>query len=440
MLLVKLLEAAVRIVGSIGFDRSRHVVDSGLLGACGLLGCCGPRKRSRRNSRRRHSNRRKASNTSPSQIQTRDSDMSSYTPPVGGIHPIDGTSTPPRFLNADSRKGSANSQPPSVLRPEQANRPYKEELVDSEDEGYIMGAWQPFPRPVSGYAPVGNVVQMGQPPHPKASSASNGSGGAPASGFSRVGGGRAHIDTPYAINTDSTHTFPSIGQQSQVQPAGNQSTSALGGSPLFYERGMDSDDNIPLSVANVEVAVGINGLPSGAMMPVHTRTKSQTAIIDYLPSGPASSQSTSRVFQQQQDQGQPSVGPRQTHVSEDTFLRPPDALAVHKFVLGGNGTDDDDDSGDEQNYKKRKPWYRLRRNRPHSMVGGQASTPNLRKAAVDEELGGLNTENTPQPQKSFVVIRKPPSGSMGRLNAAGTSNNANTSRTYPKASSRPPTR
>ncbi|KAH9482301.1 hypothetical protein JR316_0004399 [Psilocybe cubensis] len=440
MLAVKLLEALVRIVGRVGFDRSRHVVDSGLLGACGLLGCCGSRKRSRRNSRRRHSHRRKMNNTSPSQIQTRDSDLSSYMPPVGGIQPIDGTSTPPRFLNTESRKGSANSQPPSVLRPEHANRPYKEELVDSEDEGYIMGAWQPFPRPASGYTPVSNVPQIGHTPQPKASPSSNMSNSVPTSGFSRVGGGRAHIDTPYAINTGSTHTFPSIGQHSQVQPVGNQSTSALGGSPLFYERGMDSDENIPLSVANVEVAVGVNGLPSGAMMPVHTRTKSQTAIIDYLPSGPASSQSMSRVFQQQQDLGQSSLGPRQTHVSEDTFLRPPEAMAAHKFVVGDNDVDDDDDSGDEQNHKKRKPWYRLRRNRPHSMAGGQASTPNLGKAAVDEELGGLNTENTPQPQKSFVVIRKPPSASMGRLNAAAPSSGANTSATYPKASSRPPTR
>ena len=43
MLIVKVVEAILRIVGGIGFGRSRHVVDSGLLGTMGLMGCCGPR-------------------------------------------------------------------------------------------------------------------------------------------------------------------------------------------------------------------------------------------------------------------------------------------------------------------------------------------------------------------------------------------------------------
>ena len=116
MLLVKLVEAVLRIFGGIGFNRSRHVVDSGLLGTMGLMGCCGPR----RNSRSR-SGYHPAHNRQPSSLA-----LSRPAPPFKD-------STPP------------SSGPPSVLRPEHAMQPYKE---DSDDEGgFIMAAWQPFPGP-----------------------------------------------------------------------------------------------------------------------------------------------------------------------------------------------------------------------------------------------------------------------------------------------------
>ncbi|KAF8914339.1 hypothetical protein CPB84DRAFT_1759012 [Gymnopilus junonius] len=437
MLLMKITEGVVRIVGGVGFDRSRHTVDSGLLGVFGLLGCCGTRKR---NSRRRRSNKHKSSNLAPSQTQTRDSDLSSYMPPIGGIQPlsVNGTVTPPRFLNNDSRKGSAHSQPPSVLKPEQANKPYKEELLDSEDEGYIMGAWQPFPR--QGYSALGDGHSGQQKPKGSAPAP-------PTSGFSRVGGGRAHIDTPYAIATGSTHTFPSIGQQSHSQQQNvNHSSSALVASPLFFEHTNDSED-VPVALSNVEM--GMNGLPSGAMQPAHIRTKSQTAIVeDFSPSGPSSS-SMSKQFQQNQAQSSTPNYHRQTHVSQDTYLRPPEAMAASKFTLGG-GADDEDSADEQDNQRKKRPWYHIRRSRPHSVEGRTstaASTSDLGKG-VDEELGGLGNggNNTaPQPQRSFVVIRKP-AASMGRLNQASSSsanddaNRARASATYPSASERPPTR
>jgi len=428
MLLSKILEGFIRLFGRIGFDSSRHAVDSGLLGACGLIGCCGPRKKS---GRRHRSNRRRNANHSSSQTQTRDSDLSSYMPPVGGIHPLEGNATPPRLLNADSRKGSAHSQPPSVLKPEHANIPYKEEL-DSDDEGYIMGAWQPFPRP--GYTAVRTGVQQ-QNSRPSVSS----SGSVPtSSGFSRVGGGRAHIDSPYAIATGSTQNFPSFGQQSAAQTSGNYSPSALASPPLLFDR---DDDEAPIALS--KVAIGENGLPSGAMQPAHIRTKSQTAIIeDYLPnvSGQASTTSMATNLQQQ---SQASTPRRQTHVSEDTFLRPPSALAASKFTLGSTGSNNDDDySGDEHDQqKKKKPWYHLRRNRPHSSEGRTSAADLGKGTSVDQELGGLGSRDAPQAQRSFVVIRKP-AGSMGRLNQATSDiSGANTSsQTYPPASSRPPTR
>jgi len=452
MLAVKILEGLIRLFGGVGFDRSKRTMDSGLVGALGLLGCCGGnRKRSNRHRSRRH---RTPANL-PTRTRTRDSDLSSYTPPPGGIV-ADGTATPPHFLHAGSRQGSTHSQPPSVLKPEHANRPYKEELLDTEDEGYIMGAWQPFPpRNPTGYAAVSDSPQATNPiVHPPKS-------GAPAasSGFSRVGGGRAHIDTPYAIQSGSTQAFPSLGQQSQqsqIMPhGGNHSHSALSGQPLVYHHPVESTDEVPISLSNVEMGttIGMNGLPPGAMQPAHIRTKSQTAIVeDYTPAAAPSASSLAAFAQGQIAQpGQP--GFRQKHLSQDTFLRPPGTApsTQSKFMLGDE-KDDEDSETETDHQKKKKPWYHLRRNRPHSSEGRTStanSTSDLTpRRPADEEMGALGSASAAggsgeptTPQRSFVVIRKPP-GSMGRIGQPGAAGGGATAgpSSYPKASSRPPTR
>ncbi|KAG5648736.1 hypothetical protein DXG03_000083 [Asterophora parasitica] len=368
MLFVKITEAIVRIFGGIGFDRSRHVVDSGLLGACGMLGCCGPRKRRshrKRNGRHTH----KVADMQPQSVH-RDSDVSSYIPPV---FPPQGVSTPPRFQGNESRKGSTHSgPPPSVLRPEHAMRPYRE---DSEDEGFIMGAWQPFPK--AGYTPVlsdspqtttpkSNLHPLTKPNHSTSTVAQ--------SGFSRIGGGRAHIDTPYAIASGSTHTFPSIGQPSTPYPV------------------FDDDDSPPPSLSNVENRhPDFSTLPPGAMQPSHIRTKSQTAIVeggDILSGWTGVRPSSSRPPQE-------SGG----------LLRPP---------VMSNLPADYDDANSEELTPKKKPWYHLRRNRPHSSEGSPPA-PGPSAFPVDTELGGLG--DTPQPTRSFVVIRKPQPGSSGARSA-----------------------
>ncbi|KAF9478679.1 hypothetical protein BDN70DRAFT_895553 [Pholiota conissans] len=489
MLIAKIIEGTLRILFGIGFDKSRHTSDTGLLGVLGMLGlsCCGgggrkKKKNSRSASRRnRRGSKSYLNGNGHSLSMDRESDLSSYMPPALGTQ---GRATPPHFLGSDSRKGSTHSQPPSVLKPEHANRPYKEE-GDVEDEGFIMGAWQPFPRASlgttnsgPGYSPIGAGdsaaglgIAGGQTPRPSP---------APSSGFTRVGGGRAHIDSPYAISsnaTSSTHAFPSLGQQSvhsqarqsqsQVTEYSSAASTVTPANATSYANARSNlyDEPEPVSFVSVDMGVGSNGLPAGAMQPAHIRTKSQTAIVeDYLPV-PASA---SGAHQRQQQQAQPPLqqshsqptpqtqnqfdlqnqpaGVRQTHVSEDTYLRPP-----ARFTVGDGG--DEDESGDEhdvQKKKKGKPWYHIRRNRPHSSEGrtstagassGDAENSSGATGAVDPELGGVG--GSPQPQRSFVVIRKPPS-SMGRLNqavaAAGDASGSRESATYPKASSRPPTR
>ncbi|KAH9943196.1 uncharacterized protein BXZ73DRAFT_40772 [Epithele typhae] len=207
MLVMKILEAVLRIAGGIGFTKSRHVVDSGLLGTMGLMGCCGPRQR-RRSSR----GYRPTSNRQPSSLA-----LSKPQPPFKDH-------TPP------------SSGPPSVLRPEHAMQPYKE---DSDDEGgFIMAAWH----------------EERASPAPEA----------PKSGFSRVAGGRANFDTPYAIASGSQQTFPSVEQRAP-------------GSSAFAH----ADDSPPGTPSMVGSG---RALPAGAMPPshAHTRTKSQTAVIEVL--------------------------------------------------------------------------------------------------------------------------------------------------------------
>ncbi|KAG1796459.1 hypothetical protein EV424DRAFT_1547104 [Suillus variegatus] len=179
------IEAVVRILGRVGFDHSRRPVDSGLIGVLSLLGCCGPRRGGRE---RRHC---KATEVRHSPV-ARDSfaarDSSPYVPPNASF--------------AQKDKGSSSSYhsggpPPSILRPEHALQPYRE---DSAESGYIMGAWQPFPGP--GPRSSSDRTSISTPPQHANS------------GFSRIGGGRAHYDSPYAIASEtggsSTFTFPSM--------------------------------------------------------------------------------------------------------------------------------------------------------------------------------------------------------------------------------------
>ncbi|KAF8264953.1 hypothetical protein EI94DRAFT_1779451 [Lactarius quietus] len=158
LLFWKIIEALTRIFGRIGFDRSHHTVDSGLIGVCGLLGCCG---------------------TSRGRRRTRSHATHSDLPPI--------TSQVTLPLAARQNSTPTQSGPPSIFRPEHALRPYRED--NDHDTGFIMGAWRPFPRP--GYSSVGD----------------NGPD-SPGKGFSRVGGGRSHFDAPYSIATGSVHTFP----------------------------------------------------------------------------------------------------------------------------------------------------------------------------------------------------------------------------------------
>ncbi|KAF8341524.1 uncharacterized protein EI90DRAFT_2904831, partial [Cantharellus anzutake] len=158
MLLVKAIEGLVRLIGRVPFDKSTHSMDSGLLGALSLAGCCGIKRRSRQ--------KRKNPRSSGSAV------------PHGTPQSSLGLSSPNRLMHQNS--------PPSFLRPEQAFLPYRE---DADDEtGYIMGAW-------------GNHTFGGPSYQPVSPENSETTPATTTSGFARVGGGRAHADSPFSITS-----------------------------------------------------------------------------------------------------------------------------------------------------------------------------------------------------------------------------------------------
>lgn len=300
MLLVKLVEAALRIFGGVGFHESRHVVDSGLLGVMGLLGCCGTRRRPRRSSRPRPY---RAGPPQPTTLP-----LSRPAPAYRDVTPT-------------------SSGPPSVLRPEHALQPYKEE---SDDEtGYIMGAWQPFPRP--GYHSV----------DPQASPSEQKS-----SGFTKVGGGRAHYESPYAItNTGSargsTQTFPSVER--------NVGASTLSNAINPHEYSPPPSPSISSATAarKAELNLPPGAMPPGQSTTYHIRTKSQTAIIE----------------------------------DASAFINLSD-VRPSQDSLGDDGGEDS---------QPRKKWFNFRKNRRQSEVEAPEPPP-----APPE----------PEPGRSFLVVRK----------------------------------
>ena len=365
-------------------------MDSGLFGVLGLLGCCGSPSGSRR---RRRSRRRRAEKKMEGRYRTSDS---SEMPPLNPQATYDtAVSGQLSLSDAGLRKGSPNSASapiPSVLRPEHALRPYRE---DSDDEGYIMGAWKPFASQRPGYRPVS------ESPHGTGASSPQKQA---SSGFSRVGGGRAHMDSPYSIShggraSVSIHSFPSIGDKASPLGPGPSSLS----NPVFY----DDDESLPPSLSNLS-NVGLSALPPGAMQPSHVRTKSQTAVIE--DAGWLVPISSGQTMQQAENTASLSgvvAG----------FLRP----RLSSFMTGGAGNNasssqatpiatnmnvpyspsDDDDS--ERQTRKKKPWYFLKRHRPHASEDSYMGPP----PPVEPEFGGLDmSTSSSQPGRSFVVIRK----------------------------------
>jgi len=228
-----------------------------------------------------------------------------------------------------------------VLRPEHALRPYREDSDEDDESAHIMGAWQPFP----GHGNRPSYDRAESSPRTQTSN----------SGFSRVGGGRAHFDSPYAIaggKEGSTLTFPSVERRG----------SGPGESPKAVSAAQEGEAPTPTtsvaSVARLPVLTSA-GLPAG-------RTKSQTAIIvGELAAVAAASLSTAS----------------ESHpLAED----------------GERGSRGDNAANMDASQPRKKHWFNIRRNRRHS--DGLV----LDDVEEDENAGASSSK---EPGRSFVVIR-----------------------------------
>lgn len=359
MLVVKLAEAFVRVFGGVGFHRSRHVVDSGLYGALGLAGWFGskPRTPPRRQGHHRPSGSGSASGPS---FPRRSSQLSLAKP------------------GHQSLPTPSSSAPPSVLRPEHALQPYREE--SDEEDGYIMGAWHSYTKP--GYSPL-EGQRLADTPSPQKPS-----------GFMRVGGGRAHFDTPYAISSDSRTSIDrqpmSLHQAfASPEPDFNLPPSSFKFGTASSTTSTPNVDLLPNNATpnNLSPVIGRAGgrpnLPHGAMPPAHLRVQSQSAIV-VTPGlmGASSSPGPS-------GSNGPGNGVGVSNVSGNT----PSPVRIPPSRY----TSDDETFDSPPSTPKKKPWFRGLRNKAQSDGGVQA----------DEETGPSTvTGGGDAPGRSFMVVRK----------------------------------
>ncbi|KAF8290441.1 hypothetical protein DL93DRAFT_2234435 [Clavulina sp. PMI_390] len=267
MLIVKIIEGLVRLFGRVPFDKATHSMDSGLLGALSQAGCCGARRKRKRGKR---SSPRRAGGTTPV------GDFSGKHTPNSSLG---GAGAP---LYAQQR--SHSQQQINFLRPEHAFQPYRE---DGDDEnGFIMGAWAGSGSHLhlpggsnaqtGGYQPVSSLVDL-----PAAGAVGAGAGAAAATtGFSRVGGGRARFDDPFAALPSSSPSMAAAARAGHTRQSSSLASPSPGlppgaMAPQVYPAGGPYATQAPLVP------------PPGASGSRHTRVQSHAAIIENAGAGAA---------------------------------------------------------------------------------------------------------------------------------------------------------
>ncbi|KAF8524760.1 hypothetical protein JB92DRAFT_3109283 [Gautieria morchelliformis] len=390
ILVSKLAEAAVRVVWRVAFGRSKHTVDAGLLGAIALAGCGGRRKGKAgrgRASRESDSTRGMLRPVSPGATAASRRTMSAL-----------GTASSP------AANGSPGG-PPSVLRPEQLTQPYREE---SDDEGgYILGAWHyddeaespsaasspvslsasaarastpagasvgrastPTGASIRASTPAGASVRASTPPTPAARAPAS------SSGFSRVAGGRANLESPFTMSAvgraagagaSKIGVGPGSGKRNAGGGAGNAGGAAGGGA------GSPASAPAPAAMplgrvrrksqsAIIEVARG--EAPTGAHMDAHTDAHANAPAMD------AGSRSAVEIAEFPRGGGRGSRRRRWLGL----FAR-------------GERADDDEDADEDED------------------ADALSGTPVLQPDAASSASAGGSREDAAPAARTFVVIR-----------------------------------
>lgn len=270
---------------------------------------------------------------------------------------------------------------PSYLRPEQASTPYQEE-GDDPDSGYILGAFH------DDYAPP-HHLPANHAQAPPTSASQGPTAAVPSTGFTRVKGGRANFEDPFAIRADSAAFHPRQppvnAEERRHQRSGSGSAQAFPAYPLpnSYTQVVDAPTPSPAPAASAATRV------------LHGRKKSETAIIEDVsllssngqPSRPTPPSPT--AYRNESPLPPPAIfTSNDDDYSTDSSVRP-----RRKFWFGKSASDptgDDSDAGHDSDHgakQGRWPWSR----------GRNRSDPENRPAPVVE----------PPATKSFSVVRQP---------------------------------
>ncbi|KAG9104714.1 hypothetical protein FRC06_011608 [Ceratobasidium sp. 370] len=370
ILACKIFEGLIRLIWHISFDRSHHSIDSGLAGALGQAGCCGARRRRRRSRGHRYQLSGSQSGSANSKAGMAGRRTSSGLG-ANVDYPVNGLEYQANAMGYPPGPNTVVPAPQSYLRPEQVWQPYRE--ADDDENGFIMQSWHQHPnqpgypptQPGPGYQPVPTQ------PTPASTSVS--------SGFSRVKGGRAHYDSPFAI-------------RAPARP-----------SPL------SSQVHLPPGARPPDVVAG------GTGMSKHARTRSQTAVIE---------DATRPVLLA------PSVLPPPMITADDDDSPASSEPVRRRFWFGrggGSGDSHDDGSsgvtGPEGGKTSLWPFGKRRRGSEADLDiggggdgdgGGKSSgfvvTRRGRGGQTSGAASGEGGEENPAPTSSFSVVRQPRPG------------------------------
>lgn len=353
----------MRLSGRISFDRARHPSDAGLFGAIGML----PWFRSHRRGKNRRHRYRPAHSTQPGQESFNSSSYRSSNP----------LTTPYMAGASAANHGSQSVQ--SYLRPEQAATPYRED-GDDPDRGYILGAF---------HDETLEAPMRTQPPPPPPSSNT---------GFTRIAGGRATFETPFAIRNP-----PDADQRRHQQGSGSAASPAT----TSYPPNSYSLPNPPSSSTVPQAEASSNSLVSSGKRN-HWRRKSETAVIE---------DASALHIQNPRFPNRDSRGPP---TPTNQAMRDPSQgnTPIVEF-----GIDDDDSDTNVSVTPRRKYWFGSSKNqssdhrRADSDDGGRSRHGDgslgiwpFRRGRNKSEADAFTAatpEPEPTPGPSFQVVRRP---------------------------------
>lgn len=265
MLITKIVEAIIRLVGGVPFDESTHPLDGGLFGAIADLDCLNPRggKAAQRRRRKRGSKQLQRNVSAAGSLTTQ---MMLDRHSQGVMRPLSEGNTPffagRRGSIIDSNTSYFPSIVPPLGPPPLLERRSSESKFEEPHGGEtIMGAWQP----AGASNHQSNQITSPTSPHserfaesPLTTPLSTHS---PARSFSVVRGGRADFNNPYTVQGHG---------RSPVSPTPD----------TFHD-----PINPPLHPGSIPPPIRM--VPVGQpLMPAHSRLESSHAVIERFDSRP----------------------------------------------------------------------------------------------------------------------------------------------------------